>query len=114
MFTQGKRVVTTVADTGHYAVQIEHGQIICEFDPLSEAEDNAKLDAVAPDLLKLVQQYKGDVETRITCIREERNNLDMYDLAPYHQEAVEDCNVQIDHWKATLAGIEKVLEKVGG
>ncbi|MCP4596238.1 hypothetical protein [Neptuniibacter sp.] len=51
MITQGDWITTKASDAGHHAVQVEHGQFICEFDPLPEAEDNAALVAAAPRLL---------------------------------------------------------------
>lgn len=62
-------------------------------------------------LLELAKQYKADVETRIECIKDERNTLDPIDLAPYHQEAIDDCNEQIAHWEATLRIIRKIIKE---
>ncbi len=56
MITKGDWIVTKAGDTGHYAVQVEHDQFICELDPLPEAEDNAALIAAAPKLLAAAKE----------------------------------------------------------
>ena len=66
-------------------------------------------------LLKLTKQYKSDVEQRIICITEKRDNLNPMELTltPYYQEAVDDCNTQIAHWKATLTTIKTTIKESG-
>lgn len=60
------------------------------------------------DLLKLVLQYRSDVETRIACIKNEFENLEHPALSD--EETVEDYETQIAHWEATLKQIDEVLE----
>jgi len=64
------------------------------------------------DLNRLAQQYKGDVETRLKQVREEWDAA-IENCHDVDSEVFEDFENQVNHWKATLAEIERVLEKVG-
>jgi hypothetical protein len=60
------------------------------------------------DLLELAEQYKSDVETRIACIKEDRDNDEAAQNDPMFADPYED---QILHWKTTLKQIDEVLGK---
>lgn len=60
-------------------------------------------------LLELTNQYKSDVETRLTCIKEEWDNLEP--PAMYDEDTADDYKMQIAHWEATLKEIDKVIAK---
>ena len=57
MFTKGKWIITRASDSGHYAVQGEYDQFICELDPLPEDFANACLIAAAPELLEACKKF---------------------------------------------------------
>ena len=59
-------------------------------------------------LCQLVLQYKSDVETRIQCIKDDWDNAD--DAVHLSEECMDDCEAQIAHWEATLAGINETIE----
>lgn len=62
-------------------------------------------------LLKLAEQYKNDVETRIVCIKEVWDNAD--EAVHLSEECIDDYETQIAHWEATLKTIQEVIEKAG-
>ena len=74
----------------------------------SEARANARLIAAAPDLLDMARSARNAFEERISCLREERQEvLDETD----DEECCEDLDDQIGNYEYLLAKAEAVITK---
>jgi len=69
------------------------------------------------ELTNIAKQYRSDCETRIDCLISEKIDLvteiDQETFDRFGSDGItDDVDAQIEHWQATIKGIDTMLEKV--